>query len=422
MNQLLMAIAARRAWRRGWPHYVPPEEEPPEQPEEPDLILGVGSASTSLTDYPKSGNFTTGDYYVDPSASTNGVGSLADPFDNLSSAFSAVSDGERIIVRAGTIYLSSGISRSTSWSTGIEVFAYGTERPVIVGQPSGSLLTLSGDREHWKGFEFRDAAFFTVYITGDHNTIEDCWGHDGKSNGFYILGSSPTGNVIQDCRGWNMARSGADGIDVFKCAGPDTSNMNTGGNAFVRCFAKWGQDDNYDLFNSYNNKIVDCVSTRAGLWWDGSEQDSGGNGTGFKLGNSGNPGGNILTGSVAYANKLHGISENFTSGAGVTITRCTSAFNTWVGYQAEEADNTLVNNIAYGNGGPSDGKTNGTIDGSYNTWNLSITNPQFADANGYDFSLASGSACIDAAHDGGNIGASTLALNIAKEWLAKDLT
>lgn len=44
------------------------------------------------------------------------------------------------------------------------------------------------------------------------------------------------------------------------------------------------------------------------------------------------------------------------------------------------------------------------------------------EARGLGRLMRSGSACIGAGEAGGNLGASEVALKIAKEWLAKDLT
>jgi hypothetical protein len=51
-----------------------------------------------------------------------------------------------------------------------------------------------------------------------------------------------------------------------------------------------------------------------------------------------------------------------------------------------------------------------------NTWTLGISDPDFSDAATYDFSLAPTSSAIAAGISGGNLGASEVALNIAKEW------
>jgi hypothetical protein len=417
--------ATRRRRQPGPAAPVPPGPPPDPDPEEPTTLLGVGSGTDSFSLWPRSEQTTTGDWYVDPNAGTNGSGTLGDPFNNLGSAFSAVSDGQRILVRGGALSISSTISRNTNWATGIEVWGYGDERPIIDRGGSGDLLSFGGSarREHWRGFEFRNAGRFTVFITGSDITIEDCWGHNGTSNGFYIFGANPTGNVVQDCVAWNIGSASGTGIDVFKCAGPDSSNRNQGGNAFVRCFARWGSDDNFDLFNSHDNLIVDCVSHRAGYHWDGSSEVSVGNGSGFKLGDGNspsNPGGNTIRGSLAIQNKLHGITHNFTPGP-TPIIKCTSIFNTWVGYQLH-TESSFWSNIAYGNGGPADGKSSGSIEGAHNTWNLGITDPKFAGAGVRDYSLAQDSPCLDVAHDGGHLGASWAALELAKAWLPKALT
>jgi hypothetical protein len=73
------------------------------------------------------------------------------------------------------------------------------------------------------------------------------------------------------------------------------------------------------------------------------------------------------------------------------------------------------NNIAYNN--TKNNNSGGALDDSSNTWNLGITNPDFADPAHADYSLAAGSPCIGAGTNGGNLGASTVALEIAKRWI-----
>jgi hypothetical protein len=59
-----------------------------------------------------------------------------------------------------------------------------------------------------------------------------------------------------------------------------------------------------------------------------------------------------------------------------------------------------------------------------NTWNLSITDAEWESPGPlrWDYSLDATSPCIGAGVSGGNLGASDVALELAKEWLAKDLT
>lgn len=60
-------------------------------------------------------------------------------------------------------------------------------------------------------------------------------------------------------------------------------------------------------------------------------------------------------------------------------------------------------------------------DDPYNSWNLGIRNPRFADVAGRDDSLSTGSPAIGAGVRGGNLGASEVARGIAKTWCSRSL-
>lgn len=402
---------------------------------EPTTLLGVGSASTSLTEYPKTGPVTSGDWYVDPNAATNGDGTQESPFDNLEDALEAVRDGQRVIVRAGTLTLERGLNRSATWANGIEVFAYGTERPVIdmSGIGTSRALSMRGAREHWKGFEFVDGAGGVIIVTGSHYTVEDCWAHRVGTTGvgggmFYVFGHTNTGTVFQDCAIWRVGdgrSTSTNTPDCFKIhASYGTPDQVASGHAIVRCFAANGPDDNYDLFYGKHNRVLDSVAYRAGKHYTGY---NGADGTGFKMGSGNtNVGGNTARGCIAIGNKNVGINSNFATSLPTNVINCTVVLDDFRSIRAPAAGSDVRNNLVHSNGREPDAVT-----GSHNSWNapedaggnanFPIGSPSFADAGAFDWSLAGSSVAIGAADDGGNLGASTVALEIAREWLGKDL-
>lgn len=387
-------------------------------------LVGVGSSSTSLATYPKTGSVSTGDIWVDASAPSGGSGTSASPYNSLTTALAAVSDGQRVIVRGGTITLTSTLSRSTNWATGIEVFAYGSERVTIDMSNLGTsrALSISGQNEHWKGFDFRNGNGGAVIITGSNNVIEDCTasrcGRTGNGGGiFYVYGSGATGNQFRDCAAWRNGDGASTSTNVpdnFKVLADDGS-VSTG-NVFARCFSANAPDDGFDLYRGNGNTIVDSVSYRAGKYWNGSPA---GDGSGFKLGggvtSSGN---NTALGCIAIDNKLVGFDQNSALVA-VHIEHCTTTGNDWVGYRNVRSGGTFKNNISFGDVNI---KSDSSIAGTFNTWTIPVADPLFANAGAFDYSLGAGSSAIGAADDAGNLGASEVALEVAKRWLAEDLT
>ena len=441
MNALLLAAIRARHARGGW---AAPPAAPPASPGA--SLLGVGSASTSLTAYPKTGSVTTGSWHVDPAAVTNGNGSSGSPFDNLGSALAAVSDGQRILVHAGTLTLTGNIYRNTAWSTGIEIFNYGDDRPIIDAAAlsdgnAGIAIMLDGSsaREHWKGFEVINAPNVGIDVKGVNHTIEDVWVNhcltsaEASGAGRSALRSIGTGarnNLIQDCAVWRCG----DGVNVTYNA-PDCYQIaaSTGvqtGSKWVRCFGAHGQDDIFDMWAGSGAEAIDCVAFRGGYYWSGVSGSSGG--SGFKAGGSRTGvGNNTIKGCIAIQCKSEAIKTNSSPEP------CTFLNNTVVGSAgadmtldtASSGKHTVTNNIALGTVYKGD-PTYSTE--RYNTWNdpadagsnadFPITNAQFAAAADYDWSLAVGSPCIGASDAAGNLGASDVALEIALEWLAKDLT
>ena len=427
MSTLLRLAVSARA--RGAPAPPPPAT----------TLLGVGSASTSLVDYPKTASATTGDWYVDPVGGndSNAGTSVGAAFATLGKALSEVSDGQTILVRAGTLTPSSRFIRSTSWATGINVWNYGTERPVLSAASLGSgtnsrILTLTGANEHWKGFHVRDVDQSTqaVYIDGSDYTLEDVWVSHCLGDGIYVanFGSGASDNVIQDCAVWRLGDGTTQDTNVPDCfvATGNTSSP-TLGNRFVRCFAAHGPDDGIDLFRARNTRVVDSVVYRSGRYWNNNRA---GDGNGFKMGGGDNDSGdNHATGCLALACHLDGFAHNQARNDTGTDPNIVFAFSTAVdngrlGFDAggDVSSQPNVLRDAIMNGNATARYVGSFATESRTTSTLSISDPQFAAPGSWDYSLAVGSACIGAGLGGDNLGASELALEIAKEWLAKDLS
>jgi hypothetical protein len=409
-------------------------------------IGGVGSTSTSETDYPRTGEVYTGDVWLDPSAATNGDGSEGSPYNSLASARAALNDGERLIVRAGTITLTSQITCNTSWATGIEVFAYGTERPVIdasgLSSTERALYFTSGANEHWKGFELVNGPHRGVNIESTDTKLEDCWVHGFARDGIYIanFGSGAGSNQVLDCMVWrlgNGTETGTnvpDGIVVTGNTGSPSEN-----NDIVRCFVANAPDDGFDLFRGRGTRVVDCVAFEAGYYWNGNPA---GDGNGFKMGGGDSDSGdNYAIGCLAVDCRASGFSHNEArntpteSDPNIVFAFCTahgnggSGINTG-GDQAAHLnvrrDSIITSNGSVGYVGANAVALRDVTGG--------VT---YVDEAGRDYSLDTGSAGIDDGIEGGisnsvatqpttgtatNAGASELALDLALDWMNRDLT
>ena len=427
MSTLLRLAVSARA--RGAPAPPPPAT----------TLLGVGSSSDSLSTYPKTATTTTGNWYVDPvnGSDSNAGTSVGAAFATLGRAFTSVTDGQTILVRAGTLTPSSRFIRSTSWATGINVWNYGTERPVLSASSLGSgsnsrILTLTGANEHWKGFHVRNVNQGTqaVYIDGSDYTLEDMWVSHCLGDGIYVanFGSGASDNVIQDCAVWRLGDGTSTGTNVPDCiVATGNTSTPTLGNRFVRCFAAHGPDDGIDLFRARGTRVIDSVVYRSGRYWN---NNNAGDGNGYKMGGGdNNSGDNHAIGCLALACRANGFTHNEARNDTGTDPNIVFAFSTSVDNSGAGFDtggdqtnhkNVFRDSIANGNGSVGYVGPNATEARTSRT--LSISNPLFAATGSWDYSLASGSAAIGVGLGGDNLGASAIALEIAKEWLAKDLS
>lgn len=385
---------------------------------------GAFRPSFSTNTYPTTGEVTTGDWYVDVNAAGGGDGSSGSPFDTLQEGLAAVSDGERIIVRSGTYNISSTITRSTDWPTGIEIFAYGDERPLIYGNGVGSnILSLSGSREHWKGFRFENPTGRVFLGSGSHHyTFEDVHATNCVYNTLYFFGAGCFNNVVQDTAVWKIGDGTTTGTNVPDClrfTGGDGNLAHD--NVAARCFLANGPDDCFDAYFGVDNSVLDSVAVGGGYYWNGT---AAGDGSGWKLGGGSSGAGRAtVRGCIGIGNKLHGFSYNFAP-LPPDVQWCSTTDNVWVGFLISNPDSIMRNNISYQDANP---KSNGSIDGTYNTWNdaadaggngdFPISNPLWVDKANWDLSLDTGSPCLGAATDGGNMGASQAALELAQEWI-----
>lgn len=382
--------------------------------------LSPGNNEDSYATYPVTPPTTSGTYYVatDGNDSNSGM-SVGAPFATIAKALTVASSGDTILVRGGTYSVSSSFTCSGTPANPIRIMGYGTERPVIdaTNLPSGSrLVNASGQRYHWKGFEWRNIKGGPVLVTGSFNKFEDIYIHDSCTVGdpggaMYCYGAGATDNLFQDCVVWKLG----DGTSTSTNT-PDSFRA-TGGagdlaarNVFVRCLSANAPDDGFDLFYGSQCSLIDCVSIGSGWYWNGNRAADGG---GFKLGtNSAGVGNQVITGCIAAKHYNDGFGHNGAAES-LTFSYNTAFSNNDIGIDAgNKAGTSVTYNIGYANGTAN----YAGVSGSNNTWNLGISNPQFVDASNGDFAVQPGSPAKGAGENGADLGASAAAIALCKKW------
>ncbi|MGN0684008.1 MAG: right-handed parallel beta-helix repeat-containing protein, partial [Oscillospiraceae bacterium] len=142
-------------------------------------------------------------------------------------------------------------------------------------------------------------------------------------------------NLVLNCTSYNNADKGYEDADGF------AAKFTVGtGNVFDGCISHHNADDGWDLYARVSSgriepvTIQNCVAYKNGYLLDGTKA---GNGNGFKLGGESLAGGHIIKNSIAFENKLNGITSN--SCPDVKVYNCTS-------YKNEAANLTLYTGIA----------------------------------------------------------------------------
>lgn len=383
------------------------------------ILLGVGSDSTSMIDYPPTGPVTVGDMYVATTGDDSNPGTFESPKLTLAAAISAADAGDTILVREGTYTIPTSLRPKANQ----KIFGYGTERPRLhrsstpTGTHNNYIFFVQDGGVHIKGFEMAgginnpDAPHSSLvarFNTSPNSIWEDNIVHSGQTAAVMVNASDNFLFLDSVAIGSSGAGSGTNMPDAFMVSGPVLSNNVR----IVRCLGANTGDDITDFYYATNSYVIDSVGISSGRSHvDGSSL---GDGNGFKMGGYSGSGPNHVIGSIAVYNRAQGLNHNSTNVAGNTYLNNTSAYNTYGiindtgGTPANTSRNIVVYNSTYNTSlaGPT----------SYNTWNLGITNPQFADPANGDFSLLNGSPAIGVAPGGGNLGASTIALELLKKW------
>ena len=323
-------------------------------------------------------------YYVSPTGSDNGGGTIDHPYATIGKGVSMVSAGDTIYLRGGQHDCVNVIKIEDvdgMPANPITMCAYGNEVPVIdFAAESTGIRGIELKSDYWvfKDFIIQNAGDNGLYITGTHNHIERIITRWNGDSGIQ-LHSGAAYNLVLNCDSYenydvNGNGENADGFATKFALGP--------GNVLRGCRSWSNSDDGYDCWNYFDSQQVvfdRCWSFQNGIniWGDTAFA---GDGNGFKLGaGSGN---HWLINCVAFENPHHGIDINGNT-EGVTVYNCTCIANGGTNYYFDEHNsaNVLRNNISY----LASVNIYEEIDDQYNTWNgLAVDSEDFAslDATG----------------------------------------
>jgi len=338
------------------------------------------------------------DYYIAPAGNdVTGDGSFASPWFSLNEAWDNVSAGDTVYCRGGTYAFDEQQDLNGASGDGVDgyisVIAYPGETPnfsksgdleLISGD--GALIYMEADSTYWSGIEISghddegdDWVHNAMWVhNSDHNYFVDFNVHDNGA-GFLIRGNSDSNLVLNSDFHHNYDPAGsygdADGLQI--AYNDDTTNIN-----FVQGCRSWNNgDDGFDLWDNEGYVYFDsCWS-----WMNGYREDStttGGNGIGFKLGDSDNDTPNIfrtLTNCISFDNRSGGYSEN-NALCNMELFNCVAYSNgssgTWEGgFRFTLGDNIpyYINNcIGYQNI-PNNIYIDDATNATNNTWNGVVT-------------------------------------------------
>jgi hypothetical protein len=218
-------------------------------------------------------------------------------------------------------------------------------------------IQLYGNFWHIDGIDIRGAGDNGLYVSGSYNIIENCQFYDNRDSGLQLgrayssdktIDTWPHYNLIKNC----TAFANFDDETYGENADGFAAKLTVGyGNVFDGCIAYRNSDDGWDLYAKEDSGnigtviINNCVSFENGylpykIEREGTREDGStytymsyntlnGDGIGYKLGGSSMQGDVIITNSLAFNNKLHGISDNSNPGV-ISAKNCTT-FNNCIG-------------------------------------------------------------------------------------------
>jgi fibronectin type 3 domain-containing protein len=329
------------------------------------------------------------EYYVSPTGSDSGSGTLASPYKTIGKAVSVATAGDTIYLRGGQHDYTARISISKSGSSGnpITLRSYPGEVPILdfTGQSIGSSsqgISLSGSYWVFYNFTIQNAGDNGLYITGTNNRIELIVARWNEDSGIQ-LHTGAANNLILHCDSYENY----DSLNLGENADGFATKFGLGTGNILRGCRSWNNsDDGYDCWNtdppSESVTFDRCWAFRNGIDRWGAGSGFNGDGNGFKLGAG--AGAHVLINCLAYDNPHNGIDVNGNT-SGVLVYNCTCLLNSGRNFYFDEHNSAHVlrNNMSHlGSVLMYD-----EIDDQYNSWNgFTITNADFAslDSTGID--------------------------------------
>jgi hypothetical protein len=296
---------------------------------------------------------TSANWFVSPTGSDSGAGTLASPYATLAKAVSVVKPGQTIAMRGGTYKPGAGLSIKVSGTAGARIVLsnYANEQPVIdaVGVPANQ-WAIAMQVSYWtvQGLEIKNGKNHPLVCTScQYATFQRLSVHDNLDTGFTLRGDNTIGNQILNSDFYlnhDDATLGqnADGIAIK--FGSGSANLIRGCRMFNNA------DDGIDLW-AFTSPITIESSWAYGngvnRWhisgWEG-------NGNGFKLG-GGNPVPpvkHIVRNNAAWDNTGNGFTENSNAGS-LSVTSNTAYRNGSSGFFFKISTSTLTKNLALAN-------------------------------------------------------------------------
>jgi pectate disaccharide-lyase len=280
----------------------------------PSATSGSGGASAGSS-AGSAGAGSMGNSGTDLWIASDGVdtnpGTQAMPLHSLAAAVSSAKPGMTIWVAPGSYPTAQTVALKANGTeqSPIRISALPGERPVFdfMAQPRGDGsargLELSGDYWHITGLELENAGDNCLHISGSHNTIEQLVIHGCGDTGLQITANSSdagdktraANNTVLNCdsyENYDKQNSGenADGFAAKLYIGP--------GNAFRGCRSWNNADDGWDLFASDDVVTFDNCWAIANGKIGPSQNNTNGDGNGFKLGGAARAGDANMGGAV----------------------------------------------------------------------------------------------------------------------------
>ena len=332
-------------------------------------------------------------WFVAPDGKDTNAGTIDAPFATMQKGHDKASAGDTVYLRGGTYkYTGAGatsligisITKSGKSDTQrINFWAYGDEVPVLdfsdlkFSTGIGAGIRVQGQWLHFRGIEICNVQAPTGANNGiwcnpcTNNIFERLNFHHNQGPGLSIA-YGDGGLLILNCDShdnFDVAKGGedGDGFGIHYQTKGDTSVMRG-------CRAWNNADDGYDLFKQQFPVLIEnCWAYGNGFFSDGKA--TGGNGSGFKMGNSFMPKiRHTIRNCVSWKNRNQGFYANHSPGG--TDWYNNTAYNN--GYQFDMYSDSVLsgsrvhelkNNVAF----PNKNKNLGASIMEYNSWNLNIT-------------------------------------------------